>query len=129
MSNFNQRTNDLAAHATALETSQQSGSGASLINPQTGASYQLKATDASQYLRLTNAGAMQLVVPPNSAVPIAIGDEFPFEQSGAGIVTVTAGAGVTINSRGGVMTTAGQFAVGMLKKTGPDTFTLTGDLA
>lgn len=129
MTNFNQRTNDQAAHASSLEQSQLAAGGASLINAQAAAAYTLQSTDVSQYLRLNNAGAVALTVPPNSAVPIAIGDEIPFEQAGAGIVTVAAGAGVTVNSRGGIMTTAGQFAVAMLKKVGPDTWTLTGDLA
>jgi hypothetical protein len=45
-------------------------------------------------------------------------------------VTVVAGAGVTINSRGAALATAGQFAVAGLKKVdAADTYTFTGDVA
>jgi len=50
------------------------------------------------------------------------------EQAGAGTLSVVAGAGVTINSRGGDLVLAGQYAVAALKKVATDSWTLTGDL-
>jgi hypothetical protein len=69
------------------------------INLQTGTSYTLAATDASNTLiRINNASAITLTVPLNSSVAIAVGSVISVEQQGAGIVTVTPAASVTINT-------------------------------
>lgn len=51
------------------------------------------------------------------------------EQRGTGQITFAAGAGVTIESFGGLKKTAGQFAQWSLYKTGPGKFSLGGNLA
>ncbi len=56
------------------------------------------------------------------------GDEITFEQMNTGTVTVVAGTGVTINSRGSRVETNGQFSVASLKFTAADEATLFGDL-
>jgi hypothetical protein len=89
----------------------------------------LTVDQIKQYVTgFTNAGAVAFTI-PNLAFPI--GTTLEFEQAGLGIVTVSpvGGSGVVINSRGGIFTTAGQFAVAALKKVGATTWTLTGDLA
>lgn len=93
------------------------------------ASYSLITSDANSYLRFTSATDVVLTVPPNSANPIDIGTVVAIEQAGTGKVTVAAGAGVTVNCRGGAVATAGQYAVAQLKKVDTDVWTLLGDVA
>lgn len=68
------------------------------VNAQTGTSYTLVLTDAGKQVTMTNAAASTLTVPPNSSVAFDVGVEITIIQLGAGAVTLTAGAGVTINS-------------------------------
>jgi hypothetical protein len=96
---------------------------------QTGTSYTLDLYDANTYVRLDNAAAIVLTIPPNSAVAFPVDTVISFEQTGAGIVTVTPGSGVTVNSRGGALVSAGQYAVFQVKKVATDVWTLLGDVA
>jgi hypothetical protein len=98
------------------------------VTTQAGTAYTAVAGDANSYIRFTNGGTITFTIPPNSSVAYAIGTEITFEQAGAGLLSVAAGAGVTINSRAGDLTLAGQYAVAAMKKVGTDTWTLTGDL-
>lgn len=84
--------------------------------------------DAGRYIRFSNGSAVTFTIPPNSDVAFPIGTVIEFEQAGAGAVTVAAGAGVTLNSRGADLTLAGQYAVGGVKKVATDTWTVWGDL-
>jgi hypothetical protein len=68
------------------------------INNQTGTSYTLVLDDALKYIRMNNASASTLTVPPNSSVAIAVGSTCHVRQVGAGQVTLVAGSGVTINT-------------------------------
>ena len=99
------------------------------INTQTGTTYTPALTDADRYIQLNNAGAITLTVPSDTTTALPIGTTITFEQTGAGTVTFTADSGVTLNSRGAVVATAGQFSVASIIKTAANTFTLTGDLA
>jgi hypothetical protein len=100
----------------------------SSINAQTGTSYTLVLADRSKIVGLTNAAAITLTVPPNSTAAFPVGTTINLRQGGAGQVTVAAGAGVTINSRGAALKLAGQYAYGTLVKTGTDTWDLFGDI-
>lgn len=91
------------------------------INDQTGTSYTLVLGDAGKDVRCTNAAAITLTVPPNSSVAFPIGTMIPFSQGGAGAVTATAGAGVTVNAANGAATTA-QYDARVLEKVGTDTW-------
>jgi hypothetical protein len=91
------------------------------INAQTGTAYTLALTDAGKDVQCGNAAAVALTVPPNSAVAFPIGTWLLFSQTGAGIVTATAGAGVTINAASGVATTA-QYDMRGLEKVATDTW-------
>ena len=84
--------------------------------------------DANSYVRFTSASATVFTIPTGVSVDFPIGTVIEIEQGGAGAVSVAAGPGVTINSRGADLTLAGQYAVAALKKVGTDTWTLTGDL-
>jgi hypothetical protein len=89
------------------------------INSQTGTSYTLATTDASNTLiRMNNAAAITLNLPLNSSVSIAVGSVISVEQQGAGIVTVTPLSTVTINTT--ARKTWGQNAVIQLIKVGTD---------
>lgn len=91
------------------------------INNQTGTSYTLVLTDAGKDVRCTNAAAVALTVPPNSSVAFPVGTWLLFSQGGAGIVTATAGSGVTLNAANGAATTAQHDGRG-LEKTATDTW-------
>jgi hypothetical protein len=87
------------------------------INSQTGTSYTLATTDASNTLiRMNNAAAITLNLPLNSNVAIAIGSVISVEQQGAGIITVTPLSTVTVNTT--ARKTWGQNAVIQLIKVG-----------
>lgn len=94
-----------------------------------GSTYTLLATDlVNQYLLFTNAVAVTLTVPSNSTLPLPVGTQIPFEQGGAGAITVIGAAGVTVNTRL-TLVSAGQYAVLMLVKTGFNNWELYGDAA
>ena len=76
------------------------------MNEQTGTSYTLVLADATKALRCTNSAAVALTIPPNASVAIPVLSSIPVFQGGAGVVTVTAGAGVTFESPNGAATTA-----------------------
>lgn len=89
------------------------------INAQSGTTYTLVLTDLGKDIRLGNASAITLTVPPNSSVPFPIGGMIVISQDGAGAVTATAGAGVTLRAPNGAATTA-QYDYRVLEKIGTD---------
>ena len=95
----------------------------------TGTAYTLVLGDAYQHLRTTNAAAVTLTVPPNASVAFGIGAVVAFRQSGAGLATLVAGAGVTLNSRGGLLNSGGQHAGFQIKKIATDEWDVWGDVA
>jgi hypothetical protein len=59
-----------------------------------------------------NAASIALTIPPNSSVAYGIGTQINIMQMDAtGTVTITAGAGVTLNSDGAKLKTNAQYAV------------------
>jgi len=91
----------------------------------------LVASDAFQYLRSLDDVTSQIVtVPPAVDLAFQPGTQISFEQLGTGTIELTPGAAVTINSRGALLESNGQFAVVSLVL-GPtlDTWTAFGDLA
>lgn len=96
------------------------------VNAQTGTSYTLQASDNGIVVTLNNASAIALTV------PTALGTGFSciLVQLGAGAVTVAAGASATVNSRGSLVATNGQYAVASIIPTATaNTYILAGDLA
>jgi hypothetical protein len=74
----------------------------------------------------TNAAAQSLTVPPDV---FPIGDSIVITAGGAGIVTMVAGAGVTINKlTGKTLALSGIRAVATLRQTAANVWTLSGDL-
>jgi len=84
--------------------------------------------DLNNYIRFTSSSSITFTLPPNSSVPLPVGAVIEFEQAGTGALTIAAGAGVTVNSRGADLTLAGQYATGFAKKVATDTWTVGGDL-
>jgi hypothetical protein len=97
-----------------------------VINTQT-ANYALLPGDDKKYVRMNVASANTLTVPPNAAVPFAIGTQIPVRQAGAGQTTVVAGSGVTINAAD-TLKLRKQGSTAALVKVGTDEWDLTGDL-
>lgn len=98
------------------------------INAQTGTSYTLVIGDAGKFVTMTNAAASTLTVPPNSSVAFAVGAIIEGAQLGAGQVTLTPGAGVTINGTPGLKVAAQYGTFGLLK-TATDTWLAMGRLS
>lgn len=92
------------------------------------ASYTAVIGDANDYIRMNVAGANTFTVPANASVAFPVGTRLYVEQRGAGVTTITPDSGVTIRCRGGIYTTAGQYAVVALIKVDTDTWVLSGDV-
>lgn len=99
------------------------------FNDQTGTSYVLVLGDSSLVVTMNNAAANTVTVPPNSSVAYPIGTQILVEQRGAGQTTMVAGAGVTLNSAGGLLALTTQYSMLTLIKVATDTWTVAGDLA
>ena len=94
------------------------------INAQTTA-YTLVATDKSKLVTMTSATAANFTVPPSV---FAAGDIIYVARLGAGTCSLTAGAGVTINTTPGLSLRA-QNSTAALICTASNTFLATGDLS
>lgn len=115
--------------ATAASATAAQAAATVAIDAQASTAYTLAAADQNAVVRLTNAAAVTLTIPTNATVPLAIGCFVEIHQAGAGVVTITPAAGVTVQARGGLSHTAGQYALAGLRKVATDTWVLTGDLA
>jgi hypothetical protein len=99
------------------------------INAQTGTTYTLVSTDLNDLVTLTNASAITLTLPPSV---FTVGQQIHLAQLGAGQVTFTQGAGVTINSTGATATAPkirAQYATATAICTASNTFLVIGDIA
>jgi hypothetical protein len=99
------------------------------INAQTGTSYTLVSTDLNDLVTLTNASAITLTLPPSV---FTVGQQIHIAQLGAGQVTFTQGAGVTINSTGATSTAPkirAQYATATAICIASNTFLVIGDIA
>jgi hypothetical protein len=103
-----------------------SGNGAP--NTQT-ANYTLVLTDAGKTVEINSASALTATVPPNSSVAFPIGTIVEVARYGAGTVAIAAGAGVTIRSRGSLLSIGNQYGAVSLRKRATDEWVLVGDLA
>ena len=94
-------------------------------------SAQVIETKATNY-SLTSADAGKLIL--NSAAititveGLAVGKQVDFLQNVAGQITFAAGAGMTLNSKGGNLLTLEQYSVAGVKCVAIDTYVLAGDL-
>lgn len=105
-----------------------SGSSVS-VTQQAGTSYTFDIGDANSVVEFDNASAITVTIPPNASVAFPVGTFIEIHQIDAGTVTVAAGSGVTLLSRGSLVDLAGQEAVAGIRKVATDTWRLTGDIA
>ena len=99
------------------------------LNAQTGTSYTTVLGDDGKLITLDNAAAITLTIPPNGTVAYGIGTQLNLMQLGAGQVTITAGAGVTLRSAGTKVKTNGQYSVATCVKIATDTWVVVGNLS
>ena len=102
---------------------------AQTVNPQTGTSYTPVAGDAGKLITLSNAAAIAVSLPQDSAATIAIGTYLDFLQLGAGQVTLQAGAGATVRLSGLTGKIRAQYARAGAQKIAANTWSVFGDLA
>ena len=98
------------------------------INAQTGTTYTTVLADDGKLITCDNGSAIALTIPPNSSVAYGIGTQINIMQLGAGTVTITAGAGVTLRSDGSKLKTNAQYAVATCCKIATDTWVVVGNL-
>jgi hypothetical protein len=94
-------------------------------NAQTGTTYTLVASDKGKMVTLTNSGAITLTVP---ASVFAVNDRVDLIQYGAGQVTVSAGAGLTLRSAGSRVKLTEQYSAATLWFKSATEAALIGDL-
>lgn len=90
--------------------------------------YVLTLADSKDtYVRMNKETAQTLTVPPHADVPIPVGSQIPVRQSGAGGLTIVAGAGVTINTPE-TLKLRKQGSAAVLIQVALNVWDLTGDL-
>lgn len=82
-------TGPIAANTAALSVQADNG--------QVGTTYTLVIGDAGNNVDMNNAAANTLTIPPHSAVAFPVGTVITVTMVGAGVTSIAAGAGVTIN--------------------------------
>lgn len=102
---------------------------AQTVNAQTGTTYTLVASDAGKLVTLSNASAVTLTVPQDSAATWTVGVYCDLYALGAGQVTVVAGTGATLRVSGLTAKSRAQYARLGLQKVSANTWSLFGDLA
>lgn len=98
------------------------------LNAQTGTTYTTVLADDGKLVTLDNGSAITLTIPPNGTVAYGIGTQINIMQLGAGQVTITPGAGVTIRSAGSKLKTSAQYAVATCVKIASDEWVAVGNL-
>lgn len=84
--------------------------------------------DAGNRVLTTNSSPVTITVPPLASVAYTEGDLIEIKQGGSGLLTIAAGAGVTIESFGGILTSAGQNATLVLRYEGSNVWQLGGEI-
>ena len=99
------------------------------FNAQTGTTYTLVIGDKDKLVTASNASAITITVPPSV---YSANDQISVAQIGAGQVTFTQGAGVTINSTGATSTAPklrAQYSTASVICTASNTFLIVGDIS
>lgn len=89
----------------------------------------LALSDAGKLVRMNNAGATTVTVPPNSSVAFGVGAQVIVAAMGAGAVTIAAGAGVTLRSKDSALGVDGQHATASCVKVATNEWLVFGALA
>ena len=85
-------------------------------------------TDASAYILTTHGTGITVTLPQDSAVAFPTGSQIVFERNGAGTMTFAAGAGATVNSKGGTLTCADRYTTIAAVKIAANTWTIFGNI-
>jgi hypothetical protein len=99
------------------------------FDAETGTTYTLVAGNLNQLVTLNNASSITLTVPPSV---FSAGDVINIAQIGAGQVTLSQGAGVTINSTGATATAPklrARYSAASIICTASNTFLVVGDIS
>jgi hypothetical protein len=99
------------------------------LNAQTGTTYTTVLADDGKLVTCDNGSPIALTIPPSSSVNYGIGTQINIMQLGVGVVTITAGVGVTLRSNGSKLKTNGQYSVATCCKIATDTWVVIGNLA
>lgn len=100
------------------------------IRTLTATSHTLEPIDLGSILETTGSSAVTVTIPPEASVPFEIGTLINVTQVGAGIATVTAAAGVSLNGVvAGSVALDGQWSGVALVKRGADAWVIQGALA
>jgi len=102
------------------------------ITTDTSTGYTTVLSDNGKLITLSNASAITATIPPNSSVAYPVGAQLNFVQLGAGQVTFTQGAGVTIVSTGATASapkTRAQYSSATAIQTSANTWLVAGDIA
>jgi hypothetical protein len=122
---------DGSAKIPAVDASQVTGLTPANLTEATSApttNYTLVIGDQGTLVRMTVATANTCTVPPNSSVAFPLNKSLDVCQYGAGQTTITAGAGVTLQSTPGLKLRA-QYSCCSLYKVATDTWLVFGDLS
>lgn len=98
------------------------------VNEQDGA-YTCVLADAGKCMRHNNAGGHAHTIPPHGAVALPLGTIIGFRNAGAGVQTVTRGAGVTLTILGGGTSqdvAVAQYGMGSAWQEAIDVWTIAG---
>lgn len=90
--------------------------------------YTLALGDENTTILMDKATAVTVTIPTNSSVAFAVGTQISFVQIGAGQVTFSGAAGVTLNSDNSKNKILVRYGVASLIKTATDTWVLFGQL-
>ncbi|SEN76182.1 Protein of unknown function [Loktanella fryxellensis] len=93
-------------------------------------SHTLEAVDLGSILETTGSSAVTVTIPVEATVPFEVGALINVTQVGAGVATVAAAAGVSLNGVvGGSVALDGQWSGAALVKRGADAWIIQGALA
>lgn len=96
----------------------------------TATSHTLEAVDLGSILETSGSSAVTVTIPAEASVPFETGALINITQVGAGVATVAAAAGVSLNGVvGGSVALDGQWAGAALVKRGADAWIIQGGLA
>lgn len=102
------------------------GPNAPTVSVQSGTTYTFALADAQVFTNFTSASSVTATIPPHSSVAWPTGTVLYFQQGGAGVVTLAAGAGVTINKVSATLVVQGQYGVCQAMCTAQDVWTAFG---
>lgn len=99
------------------------------INAQTGTAYTAALTDRGQTVTMDNASANTFTIPANADVAFDVESVISVLQLGAGVTTIAADTGVTLNGvLAGSCDVQERYHGGALLKIATDTWVINGDV-